>query len=44
MVQQNIVWPLRPTLPVLALDSTSPATVAFMMEVIAIIVNETATK
>ena len=40
MVQQNIVWPLRPTLPVFALDSTSTGTKAFMIEIIQIRVKQ----
>jgi hypothetical protein len=39
MVQQNIVCPLHPTLPVFALDSTSTETKVFMMAIIKIIVN-----
>jgi hypothetical protein len=39
MVQQNIVWPSRPTLPVFALDATRTATKAFIMAKIKITVN-----
>jgi len=34
MVQQNIIWPLQPILPFIALDSTITATNAFMMALI----------